>query len=64
MRLPPVLHGIVAVLAVASLVVFITAWYSDRLELAFAPVFAAMSVGGLVYMGLLGWGLVSSKGEL
>ena len=60
-RLPPVLHGTVAVLAVASLVVFITAWHSDRLELAFAPVFAAMSVAGLVYMGLLGWGLVSPK---
>ena len=61
-RLPPALHGIVAVLAVASLAVFITAWHSDRLELAFAPVFAAMSVAGLVYIGLLGWGLISSKG--
>ena len=62
-RLPPVLNGIVAVLAVASLAVFIAAWHSDRLELAFAPVFAAMSVGGLVYMCLLGWGLASSKDE-
>ena len=44
-RLSPVLNGIVAVLAVASLVVFVTAWHSDRLELAFAPVFAAMSAG-------------------
>ena len=60
-RLSPVLNGIVAVLAVASLVVFITAWHSDKLELAFAPVFAAMSVAGLVYMGLLGWRLASSE---
>lgn len=60
-RLPPALHGFVALLAVASLVVFITAWHSNRLELAFAPVFAAMSVAGLVYMVLLGWGLTSSK---
>ncbi len=61
LRLPPVLNGIVAVLAVASLAVFVTAWHSDRLELAFAPVFAAMSVAGLVYMVLLGRGLASSK---
>ena len=60
-RLPPALNGIVAVLAAASLVVFISAWHSNRLELALAPVFAAMSVAGLVYMGLLGRGLVSSK---
>ena len=60
-RLPPTLNGIVAVLAVASLVVFISAWHSDALELAFAPVFAAMSVAGLVYVGLLGRGLASSK---
>ena len=60
-RLPPALNAIVALLAVASLVVFISAWHSDRLELAFAPVFAAMSVAGLVYMGLLGRGLASSK---
>ena len=60
-RLPPLLHAIVAILSVASLVVFITAWHSNRLELAFAPVFAAMSVSGLVYMVLLGWGLTSSK---
>lgn len=59
-RLPPTLNGIVALLAVASLVVFISAWHSNALELAFAPVFAAMSVAGLVYMGLLGRGLVSS----
>ena len=62
-RLPPVLNVVVAVLAVAWLVVFIAAWHSDRLELAFAPVFAAMSVAGLVYMCLLGWGLASSKGD-
>ncbi len=63
LRLPPVLNGIVAVLAAASLAVFVTAWHSDRLELAFAPVFAAMSVAGLVYMVLLGWGLASSKDD-
>ena len=62
-RLPSALNAVVAILAVASLVVFIAAWHSDRLELAFAPVFAAMSVAGLVYMCLLGWGLASSKGE-
>ncbi|MYD99732.1 MAG: hypothetical protein F4Y03_00425 [Alphaproteobacteria bacterium] len=60
-RLPQALNGIVAVLAVASLVVFISAWHSNQLELAFAPVFAAMSVAGLVYMALLGRGLASSK---
>ena len=60
-RLPAALNGVVAALAVALLVVFVTAWHSDRLELALAPVFAAMSVGGLIYMGLLGWGLVSSR---
>ena len=63
LRLPPVLHPIVAVLAVASVVVFVTAWHSNALELAFAPVFAAMSVAGLVYMGLLGWGLARSKDD-
>ena len=62
-RLPPLLNAIVAVLALASLAVFITAWHSDRLELAFAPVFALMSVGGLAYMCLLGWGLASSTAE-
>ena len=61
LRLPPMLNGVVAVLAVASLAVFVIAWHSDRLELAFAPVFAAMSVAGLVYMVLLGRGLASSK---
>ncbi len=63
LRLPPVLNGIVAVLAVASLAVFVIAWHSDRLELAFAPVFAAMSLAGLVYMVLLGRGLASSKDD-
>ena len=51
-RLPPALNGIVAALAVASMVVFIAAWHSNALELALAPVFAAMSIAGLVYMGL------------
>lgn len=55
------LNGIVAVLAVASMVVFIAAWHSNALELALAPVFATMSVAGLVYMGLLGRGLILSK---
>ena len=63
LRLSPALHPIVAVLAVASVVVFISAWHSNALELAFAPVFAAMSVAGLVYMGLLGWGLARSKDD-
>lgn len=63
LRLPPALHPIVAVLAVASVVVFVTAWHSNALELAFAPVFAAMSVAGMVYMGLLGWGLARSKDD-
>lgn len=60
-RMSPVFHGIVAILAVASLAVFISAWHSNSLELAFAPVFAAMSLSGLVYMVLLGWGLASSQ---
>ena len=63
LRLPTALHPVVAVLAVASLVVFISAWHSNALELALAPVFALMSVAGLVYMGLLGWGLARSKDE-
>lgn len=62
-RMPRTLHVIVAILAVVSLVVFISAWHSVSLELAFAPVFAAMSLAGLVYMVLLGWGLVSSQKE-
>lgn len=62
-RLPTALNGIAAVLAVASLAVFITTWHSDALELAFAPVFAAMSISSLVYVGLLGWGLASSKDD-
>lgn len=60
-RLPPAMNGIVAVLALASLVVFLATWHSNALELAFAPVFAAMSISGLVYMVLLGRGLASSK---
>ena len=62
-RIPPILNAIVAVLAVASLAVFIVTWHSNALELAFAPVFAAMSLSGLVYMVLLGWGLASSKDD-
>ena len=62
-RLPPLLHGIVSVLTVAALAVFIAAWHSDALELALAPVFGAISVAGLVYMVLLGWGLASSKDD-
>ncbi|MDE2802099.1 MAG: hypothetical protein OXK21_04370 [Chloroflexota bacterium] len=62
-RLPRALNAIVAALAVASLVVFIATWHSNDLELAFAPVFAAMSVSGLVYMVLLGRGLASSKDD-
>ena len=60
-RMPPVLNSIVAVLAVVSLAVFIVTWHSNALELAFAPVFAAMSLSGLIYMVLLGWGLTSSQ---
>ena len=60
-RMPPVLNSIVAVLAVVSLAVFIVTWHSNALELAFAPVFAAMSLSGLIYMVLLGWGLASSE---
>jgi hypothetical protein len=63
LRMRPALNVIVAVLAVAALGVFIAAWHSDTLELALAPVFAAMSLGGIVYMGLLGWGLASSEGN-
>ena len=60
LRLPPVLNGIVAVLAVASLTAFVAAWHSNALELALAPVFAAMSVAGLVYMVVLGWRLAGA----
>ena len=60
-RLHPVINGIVAFLALVSLVVFVAAWHSDALELALAPAFAAMSIGGIVYMGLLGWGLAKSE---
>ncbi len=60
-RLPPLLNGIVAALAVASAVVFVAAWHSNELELALQPVFAAMSVSGLIYMGLLARGLIKSE---
>ena len=62
-RLPAALNWLVAALAVASVVVFIAAWHSNALELAFAPVFAAMSISGLVYMGLLGRGLAASPDD-
>ena len=63
-RLPPALNVIVAVLAIAALVVFISAWHSNALELAFAPVFVAMSLSGIVYMALLGRGLIISKDDV
>ena len=61
LRMRPILNVIVAVLASAALAVFVAAWHSNELELALAPAFAAMSLGGIAYMGLLGWGLASSK---
>ncbi len=61
LRIHPTLNVIVAVLASAALAVFVAAWHSNELELALAPAFAAMSLGGIAYMGLLGWGLASSK---
>jgi len=63
LRLSAARHPIVAVLAVASLMVFISAWHPDTLELAFAPVFAAMSIAGLVFMGLLAWRSARSKDD-
>ncbi|MDE0231255.1 MAG: hypothetical protein OXI56_06290 [bacterium] len=60
LHLPPVLNGIVAALAVAALGLFIAAWHSNALELALAPAFAAMSVGGIVYISLLGWRLIKA----
>ena len=60
MHIPPVLNSVVAVLAVAALGLFIAAWHSNALELALAPAFAAMSVGGIAYMGLLGWKLIKA----
>ena len=63
LRIRPTLNVIVAVLASAALAVFIAAWHSNELELALAPAFAAMSLGGIAYMGLLGWGLASSKDD-
>jgi len=58
LRIPPVLNLIVAVLAVAALGLFIAAWHSNTLELALAPAFAGMSLGGIVYMSFLGWRLI------
>lgn len=64
LRLPRVLNGIVAALALGSLVLFIAAWHSNTLELSLAPVFGLMSASGIVYMGLLGWRLaVSGAGD-
>lgn len=60
LRIPPVLNLVVAVLAVAALGLFIAAWHSNTLELALAPAFAGMSLGGIVYMGLLGWKLIKT----
>ena len=56
-RMPPVFHGIRYGVASSRV--------HQRLvrKLAFAPVFAAMSLAGLVYMVLLGWGLASSQGN-
>ena len=62
-RLPPALNAVAAALAVASLAVFLTTWHSDELEMAFAPVFAAISLSGFVYVGLLGRGLATSKDD-
>ena len=65
LRLPPVLNGIVALLALGSLVLFIAAWHSNDLEETLAPVFGLMSASGIVYMALLGWRLaVSGAGEV
>ena len=60
LRLPRTLNGIVAALAVAALVVFVAAWFSNELELALAPAFAAMSATSIIYMALLGWALKST----
>ncbi|MDE0189244.1 MAG: hypothetical protein OXN80_09110 [bacterium] len=61
LHLPPALNGVVAVLAVGALGLFIAAWHSNALELALAPAFAGMSVGGIAYMGLLGWRLMKAR---
>ena len=47
-------------MGVAALGLFTAAWHSNALELALAPAFAAMSVGGIAYMGLLGWKLIEA----
>jgi len=64
LHLPPALNGVVAVLAVGALGLFIAAWHSNALELALAPAFAAMSVGGIGYMGLLGWKLIKAGQDM
>lgn len=64
LRLPPMLNGIVGLLALGSLTLFIAAWHSNTLELSLAPVFGLMSASGIVYTGLLGWRLaVSGAGD-
>ena len=64
LHLPPVLNGVVSVLAVGALGLFVAAWHSNALELALAPAFAAMSVGGIAYMGLLGWRLIKADQDM
>ena len=61
LRLPRPLHWIVLALSIATLTVFVAAWHSNALELALAPVFAAMSIAWLLYMCLLGWRLATSE---
>ena len=63
LRLPRPLHWIVLALSIASVTVFVSAWHSNRLELALAPVFAAMSIAWLLYMCLLGWRLARMKDD-
>ncbi|MCY3563157.1 MAG: hypothetical protein OXH26_04485 [bacterium] len=64
LRIPPALNGVVAALAVGALGLFIAAWHSNALELALGPAFAAMSIGGIGYMGLLGWKLIKAGQDM
>ena len=61
LRLPSAIHAVAAFLAFLALAAFLAAWQSNDLELALAPAFAAGSIAGLIYMALLGWGLVSAS---
>ena len=61
LRLPAAVHAVAALLALGALTAFVAAWHSDQLELALAPVFAAGSIAGLIYMALLGWSLAASR---